>query len=149
MFLPAPGAGLYALGAPADDIVRAAAVRVADGAVYRTTRVPADLFPPREGKPEYLEKTQAWARGPNGEILAGKSGETVGDETGKKKGTYQNYIHQVNECVEALDEGVGKVMAALKESGQLENTLVIYTADQGFGMGEHGHYSVYLLLGVP
>jgi len=31
-----------------------------------------------------------------------------------------------------------KVMAALKESGQIENTLVIYTADQGFAMGEHG-----------
>ena len=29
-------------------------------------------------------------------------------------------------------------MAALKESGQLENTLVVYTADQGFAMGEHG-----------
>ena len=40
--------------------------------------------------------------------------------------------------MEALDEGVGQVMAALKESGQLENTLVIYTADQGFSMGEHG-----------
>jgi arylsulfatase A-like enzyme len=101
-------------------------------------RVPADIFPPREGKPDYLNKTQAWTRGPDGEILAGKSGESFGDESGKKNATYQNYIHQVNECVEALDEGVGKVMAALKESGQLENTLVIYTADQGFSMGEHG-----------
>ena len=34
MFLPVPGAGLYALGASADDIVRAAAVRVIDGTVY-------------------------------------------------------------------------------------------------------------------
>ena len=101
-------------------------------------RVPGDIFPPREGKPDYLNRTQAWTRGSNGEILAGKSGESFGDESGKKKGTFQNYIHQVNECVEALDEGVGRVMAALKESGQLENTLVIYTADQGFSMGEHG-----------
>ena len=101
-------------------------------------RVPADILPPREGKPDYLNRTQAWSRGPGGEIVAGKSGESFGDESGKKKGTFQNYIHQVNECVEALDEGVGKVMTALKESGQLENTLVIYTADQGFSMGEHG-----------
>ena len=107
-------------------------------------RVPADIFGPREGKPEYLNKTQAWSRGPNGEIIAGKSGESFGDEAAankkknKKGATYQDYIHQVNECVEALDEGVGKVMAAIKESGQLENTLVIYTADQGFSMGEHG-----------
>ena len=100
--------------------------------------MPGDILPPREGKPDYLNRTQAWTRGPNGEILAGKSGESFGDESGKKKGTFQNYIHQVNECVEALDEGVGRVMAALKESGQLEDTLVIYTADQGFSMGEHG-----------
>jgi arylsulfatase A-like enzyme len=101
-------------------------------------RVPADIFPPRPGKPAYLAKTQAWTHGPNGEILAGKSDESFGDESGKNKATYQSYIHQVNECVEALDEGVGQVLAALKDSGQLENTLVIYTADQGFAMGEHG-----------
>ncbi len=101
-------------------------------------RVPADIFPPREGKPAYLDKNQAWIKGPDGGIFAGKSEESFGDETGKNKATYQNYIHQVNECVEALDEGVGKVLAALRESGQLENTLVIYTADQGFAMGEHG-----------
>jgi arylsulfatase A-like enzyme len=33
---------------------------------------------------------------------------------------------------------VGELIAALKATGQLENTLVIYTADQGFAMGEHG-----------
>jgi len=101
-------------------------------------RVPADILPPREGKPAYVEKTQSWTRGAGGEILAGKSGEAFGDESGKKAKTYRDYIHQVNDCVEALDEGVGKVLAALKESGQLENTLVVYTADQGFAMGEHG-----------
>lgn len=101
-------------------------------------RVPADIFPPREGKPDYLKKNQAWVKGPNGEIFAGRSEETFGDESGKKRQTYQDYIHQVNECVDALDEGVGNVMKALKESGQLENTLVIYSADQGFAMGEHG-----------
>jgi arylsulfatase A-like enzyme len=40
--------------------------------------------------------------------------------------------------VPALDEGVGELVAVLKETGQLKNTLVIYTADQGFAMGEHG-----------
>jgi arylsulfatase A-like enzyme len=44
----------------------------------------------------------------------------------------------VNECVLSLDEGVGKLMETLKASGQLENTLVVFTADQGFAMGEHG-----------
>ena len=105
-------------------------------------KVPADILPPREGKPSYLDKTQAWKKDANGEIIAGKSGETFGDASAGKKNkrgaTYQDYVHQTTECADALDEGVGKVMAALKESGQLENTLVIYTADQGFSMGEHG-----------
>ena len=34
--------------------------------------------------------------------------------------------------------GVGRVLDSLRDSGQLENTLVIYSADQGFSMGEHG-----------
>ena len=44
----------------------------------------------------------------------------------------------MNECVPAIDEGVGALIAALKETGELEDTVVIYTADQGFAMGEHG-----------
>lgn len=99
--------------------------------------VPADIFPPRPGKPAYLEETQAWKRGEDGQPYPQKSGETFGDNA-KKGRPYADHIHQLLDCVEALDEGVGRVMAALKESGQLENTLVIFTADQGFATGEHG-----------
>lgn len=99
---------------------------------------PADIFGPRPGKPAYLDKTQAWSKGPDGRPMAGKSGEAFGDESGKKARSFADFVHQSNDCVEALDEGIGVVMAALKESGQLDNTLVVYTADQGFGMGEHG-----------
>jgi arylsulfatase A-like enzyme len=42
------------------------------------------------------------------------------------------------ECILAVDEGVGKVLEALAESGQLEHTLVIYSSDQGFANSEHG-----------
>src|SRR5207253_10638592 len=73
-----------------------------------------------------------------GRIVATKSGEKVGDEAGGKSTGYVDWVRQVNECVPAVDEGVGELMAALKETGQLDNTLVIYTADQGFAMGEHG-----------
>lgn len=102
-------------------------------------KVPADILPPRPGKPDYLNETQSWAKDESGDIVAGKSGESFGDvSNSKKKLTYEAYIHQTLECVEALDEGVGRVLATLKESGQLENTLVVFTADQGFAMGEHG-----------
>ncbi len=100
--------------------------------------VPADIFPPRVGKPKYLDLTQAWSAGPNGIPLMGKNGEKFGDESGKSTKTYADFVRQVNECVLSLDEGIGQVLATLKETGQLENTLVVFTADQGFSMGEHG-----------
>jgi arylsulfatase A-like enzyme len=107
---------------------------------YKDAKVtpPADIFGPRPGKPSYLEKTQAWAKGKNGEPVMGKSGEKFGDESDKNPRTHQAFVQQVNECVRALDEGVGEVLKALRESGQLENTFVVFTADQGFSLGEHG-----------
>jgi arylsulfatase A-like enzyme len=98
---------------------------------------PADIFPPRPTKPAYLDKSQAWSRGPNGEPVAGATGAQFGDE-GANRRTYADWVRQVNECNLALDEGIGRVMETLRQSGQLENTLVVWTADQGFAMGEHG-----------
>ena len=89
---------------------------------------PDDIFPPREGKPNYLLETQAW--------IEGDALDTPVLKNGKK--TYSEWLQQVNECMLAVDEGVGRVMTALRESGQLENTLVIYSSDQGFANGEHG-----------
>lgn len=100
-------------------------------------RVPADIVGPRPGKPDYLKATQSWTRAADGQIVAGREGGKAGRQ-GKNARTYEEYIHQVLECVRALDEGVGRVMTALKESGQMESTLVVFTADQGFAMGEHG-----------
>jgi arylsulfatase A-like enzyme len=100
--------------------------------------VPRDIFPPRPGKPDYLEKTQSWIRDADGVPVAAKNGESFGDTSAKQKQSFAHFVRQMNECVPAIDEGVGKLLAALKETGQLENTLIIYTADQGFGMGEHG-----------
>lgn len=103
--------------------------------------VPADLFPPRPGKPDYLNRTQAWSRGADGQPVAAASGERFGDDSGRSRKTYADFVHQVNECARSLDEGVGEAIAALRTTGQLENTLVVFTADQGFGMGEHGFRS--------
>jgi len=38
----------------------------------------------------------------------------------------------------AIDDGVGRLLAALRQTGQLADTLVIFTSDQGFALGEHG-----------
>jgi len=88
---------------------------------------PAGIFGPREGKPSYLERTQAWTMGENGEPVLKGSGKT-----------YSRWLQQVNECMLAVDAGVGRLIETLKETGQLDNTLVVYTSDQGFANGEHG-----------
>ncbi|MEN3940559.1 sulfatase-like hydrolase/transferase [Prosthecobacter sp. SYSU 5D2] len=99
--------------------------------------VPADILGPRPGKPDYLNDTQAWRKDKEGRIVPQKSGKTFGDNA-KKARPYEDHIHQLSDCVQSLDEGVAEVMKALRESGQLENTLVVLTADQGFATGEHG-----------
>jgi arylsulfatase A-like enzyme len=107
---------------------------------------PADILPPRPGKPEYLNKTQAWERAADGRIVAAGGGEKVGSDgdegnkaaKGKGRKVFTDWVRQVNECMPVVDDGVGQLIAALRETGQLENTLVVYSADQGFAMGEHG-----------
>ncbi len=108
--------------------------------MYRDAKVPlpADLLGPWPGKPDYLKNTLAWRKTADGRIVAGRTDAKIGDEAGSKATEFTDWVRQVNECMPAVDEGVGALLAALKETGQLQNTLVIYTADQGFAMGEHG-----------
>ena len=47
-------------------------------------------------------------------------------------------MRQYQQGVLAIDEGVGKLLLALEESGQYENTIIIFTSDQGFAWGQHG-----------
>ena len=48
--------------------------------------------------------------------------------------------------VEFLDREVGRVLAALEKSGQAQNTLVLYTADHGYLLGQHGRFEKALQL---
>ena len=59
-------------------------------------------------------------------------------EKEKKKQTYQCFIKAFLRCVASIDDNIGRVLDYLDESGLAENTIVIYTADQGFFLGEHG-----------
>jgi len=47
-------------------------------------------------------------------------------------------VRQYNQCVLAIDEAIGRLLQALEESGQLENTLIVFTSDQGYSWGYHG-----------
>ena len=57
-----------------------------------------------------------------------------------KKATYQKYVKDYLRCVKGIDDNVGRLLDFLEEEGILDNTIVIYTADQGFYVGEHGFF---------
>jgi arylsulfatase A-like enzyme len=54
---------------------------------------------------------------------------------------YQEYIKGYYRLVKSVDDNVGRMLDYLDESGLADNTLVIYTSDQGFSLGEHGFYN--------
>jgi arylsulfatase A-like enzyme len=53
---------------------------------------------------------------------------------------YQRYMRDYLACIRSVDENVGRVLKYLEENGLLDNTLIVYTSDQGFYMGEHGWF---------
>ena len=53
---------------------------------------------------------------------------------------YQRYMQDYLGCIAAVDESVGTLLDYLEEEGLVENTLVEYTSDQGFYLGEHGWF---------
>lgn len=53
---------------------------------------------------------------------------------------FQQYMKDYTAVITAVDENVGRLMAYLEKIGQLDNTIIIYTSDQGFFLGEHGWF---------
>ncbi len=53
---------------------------------------------------------------------------------------YQRYMQDYLGCVSSVDDNIGRVLKYLDENGLSENTIVVYTSDQGFYLGEHGWY---------
>jgi arylsulfatase A-like enzyme len=53
---------------------------------------------------------------------------------------YQRFMQDYLACVQSIDDNVGRLLDFLKESGLERNTIVVYTSDQGFFLGEHGLY---------
>jgi uncharacterized sulfatase len=56
------------------------------------------------------------------------------------KWMYQRYLNDYTKSIMSVDDNVGRVLTYLKENNLDENTLIIYTSDQGFFTGEHGWY---------
>ena len=53
---------------------------------------------------------------------------------------YQRYLKRYLGTIASIDEGVGRLLAYLDDAGLAEDTIIIYTSDQGFFLGEHGWF---------
>ena len=53
---------------------------------------------------------------------------------------FNRYIKDYLRCIKTVDDGVGEVLDYLEEAGLDKNTIVVYTSDQGFYLGEHGWF---------
>ena len=53
---------------------------------------------------------------------------------------FQQYIRDYLRVITSVDRNIGRVLDYLEEKGMLENTMIVYTSDQGFYMGEHGWF---------
>jgi len=62
------------------------------------------------------------------------------DSTDMMKWRYQRYMQDYLGSIAAVDENVGRLLNYLDENGLTENTIVVYTSDQGFYLGEHGWF---------
>ncbi|MGH3348109.1 MAG: sulfatase/phosphatase domain-containing protein, partial [Nocardioides sp.] len=66
--------------------------------------------------------------------------EVVADPTAYSRWALDRYLTDYLRCVVAVDEGVGRLLDHLDATGQADDTVVLYTSDQGFFLGEHGWY---------
>lgn len=84
------------------------------------------------------EQLQLWntAYGPKNEAF--EKANLAGDDLVKWK--YQRYIKDYLRTVASIDDNLGRLLDYLEESGLSRNTVVIYSSDQGFFLGEKGWY---------
>ena len=101
------------------------------------TMTPSDLklVPPRNLTPE---QAAAWnaAYEPKNEAFekAGLQGKDL------VRWKYQRYMKDYLRCIAAVDDNLGRVLKYLDDTGLAENTVVVYSSDQGFYLGEHNWF---------
>jgi arylsulfatase A-like enzyme len=94
----------------------------------------------KETAPPYLnaEQRRVWDAyyEPRNAIL--REGRLTGRELVRWR--YQRYMHDYLGTVKAVDESIGRILKCLDDEGLTDNTLVIFSSDQGFYLGEHGWF---------
>jgi arylsulfatase A-like enzyme len=93
------------------------------------------LTPPPQLTPEQRKVWDAYYDPRN---AAFKSQNLTGQDLVHWK--YQRYMHDYLGCIRGVDDSVGRVLKYLDDEGLADNTIVIYSSDQGFFLGEHGWF---------
>ena len=102
--------------------------------------------PDRYGTPEYNRMTPSQKKiwdahyGPRNQEFLKKFAAGKLSPKDVVRWKYQRYMKNYLATVKAVDESVGRLLRFLDEQGLANNTLVIYSSDQGFYLGEHGWY---------
>ena len=99
------------------------------------TAIDLKLTPP---KGLTAEQRQAWDAYYEPRNAAFRAARLKGNDLVSWK--YQRYMHDYLGCVKAVDESVGRLLKFLDDEGLAGDTIVVYSADQGFYLGEHGWF---------
>jgi arylsulfatase A-like enzyme len=101
---------------------------------------PPNLFDDYEGRSDMLKKQLQYIGSEWGDHTNFEQETAHLEGVAKKKKQYQLYMKKYLRCVKGVDDNVGRILDYLDESGLAYNTIVMYTGDQGFFLGEHGLY---------
>ena len=115
---------------------RGSAARQQDMTIEKTlTAFDLKLTPPRNLTKEQLATWKA-AYDPKNEKF--RKAKLTGKALVRWK--YQRYIKDYLRCIASVDDNVGRVLDYLDKTGLAKNTIVIYSSDQGFYLGDHGWF---------
>lgn len=113
----------------------------------------ANIFPPKDSGVPLDEKQAEWLGRlsredrekyheaydeQNAEYYEMKKSGKLDDRNAQTKYFYQRFIKDYLRCVTAVDENVGRLLDYLDENGLAEDTVVVYSSDQSYYVGEHG-----------
>ena len=115
---------------------RGTAAKQQDMTIAKTmTDYDLKLTPPRNLTPEQLKVWNA-AYKPKNEAF--RKADLKGKDLVRWK--YQRYMKDYLRCIASVDDNVGRMLDYLEETGLSKNTIVIYSSDQGFYLGDHGWF---------
>lgn len=115
---------------------RGTAAKQQDMTIAKTmTDYDLKLTPPRNLTPEQLK---VWNAAYNPKNEAFRKANLKGKDLVRWK--YQRYMKDYLRCIASVDDNVGRMLDYLEETGLSKNTIVIYSSDQGFYLGDHGWF---------